>query len=248
MLTSTFIHGQGIGEKTERRIWESGGRDWDTFLSRHSELPLSNKQRAILLPLIEQSRKRLQEADSAFFAQTLPSREHWRAYPEFRSSIAFIDIETTGMGFESAITVIGLYDGKEVKSFIKGFNLGEFEDEIAKYDLLVTFFGSGFDLPHIRHKFPNLKLDGLHIDLCHLLHRLGLSGGLKSIEKKLGINRAQETAGLDGWDAVRLWHEWEYGSRAALDLLIAYNREDIVNLATLVEYGYKEMRKRCFPE
>lgn len=247
MLTSTYIHGQGIGEATERRIWEAGGLDWQEFLVRESELPLSSRQRAVLVPLVEQSIERLREEDCGFFARSLAPREHWRAYPQFRERMAFLDIETTGMGMESAITVIGLYDGTKVKSFIKGFNMEEFEDEIAKYDLLVTFFGTGFDLPHIRHRFPGIQMTGLHIDLCPLLRRLSLKGGLKSVEKQLGIARSQETVGLDGWDAVRLWREWEWGSRESLDLLIEYNREDIVNLAALLDYGYNEMRKRCFP-
>jgi len=248
MLTSTFVHCQGVGERTERLIWEAGARDWETFLGWKKDLPISARQRALLVPLIERSVERLRAGDSSFFAKVMKRGEHWRAYPEFRSKMAFLDIETTGMGFASGITVIGLYDGKEVKSYVKGFNLLEFEREIERYDLLVTFFGSGFDLPHIRHAFPGIRLEMLHIDLCPLLRRLGLAGGLKNVEKALGIRRSEETRGLDGWDAVRLWREWEYGSREALDLLLAYNREDIVNLAPLLHYGYSEMRKRCFPD
>ncbi len=124
----------------------------------------------------------------------------------------------------------------------------DFEDEITNYDLLVTFFGTGFDLPCIRRTFPGLKLNGLHIDLCPLFRRLSLTGGLKSIENQLGISRSAKTTGLDGWDAVRLWREWELGSKESLQVLLEYNREDIVNLATLLDYGYREMRKKCFPE
>jgi uncharacterized protein YprB with RNaseH-like and TPR domain len=40
---------------------------------------------------------------------------------------------------------------------------------------------------------------------------------------------------------VRLWREYEYGSREALELLLNYNREDIVNLKPLMELVYREL-------
>ncbi|MBE9565429.1 MAG: ribonuclease H-like domain-containing protein, partial [Proteobacteria bacterium] len=69
------------------------------------------------------------------------------------------------------------------------------------------------------------------------------------IERRLSIPRSPETEHLDGWDAVRLWREWERGSRDALDLLKAYNREDIVNLEILMRYAYDHLREQSgFPE
>ena len=59
-----------------------------------------------------------------------------------------------------------------------------------------------------------------------------LKGGLKKVEQKLGI--ARDTAGMDGWMAVRLW--WDYvnnDDKEALDTLLDYNREDVVNLRAL---------------
>jgi uncharacterized protein YprB with RNaseH-like and TPR domain len=57
-------------------------------------------------------------------------------------------------------------------------------------------------------------------------------GGLKVVEQKLDI--ARQTKGIDGWMAVRLW--WDYvnnNDNVALATLLAYNREDVVNLKTL---------------
>jgi hypothetical protein len=87
-----------------------------------------------------------------------------------------------------------------------------------------------------------VRFDQIHIDLCPALRRLGYRGGLKSIEEQLGIVRRPETQGLGGWDAVRLWHEWRRGRREALDLLVAYNTEDIVNLEALLEFAYPKLR------
>jgi uncharacterized protein YprB with RNaseH-like and TPR domain len=41
---------------------------------------------------------------------------------------------------------------------------------------------------------------------------------------------------------VRLWREWERGSREALELLKAYNREDIVHLEMLMRFAYERLR------
>lgn len=38
------------------------------------------------------------DKNSGFFAETMPASEHWRLYPEFRDSVAYVDIETTGVG------------------------------------------------------------------------------------------------------------------------------------------------------
>ncbi|HET6456469.1 MAG TPA: ribonuclease H-like domain-containing protein [Armatimonadota bacterium] len=241
MLTSTFIHVQGVGYTTERRIWEMGAQTWEQFLEMHPSLPLTDAKKALIIPRVEESIASLSARDHAFFAQTIPSKEHWRAVSEFGGELAYLDIETTGCYRHDEITVIGLYDGIEMRTFIRGKNLDEFPDAVSNYKMLATFFGSGFDIPFIRRMFPNLKLDQLHVDLCHLLRRLGLTGGLKSIEGKLGIVRRPECEGLDGWDAVRLWREYRRGSDEALKLLLLYNEEDVINMKGLLEYGYDRL-------
>jgi len=39
-----------------------------------------------------------------------------------------------------------------------------------------------------------------------------------------------------------LWERYRQGSREALDLLLQYNKADIVNLKELMERGYSTMR------
>ncbi|MDM7202769.1 MAG: ribonuclease H-like domain-containing protein, partial [Thermodesulfobacteriaceae bacterium] len=64
---------------------------------------------------------------------------------------------------------------------------------------------------------------------------LGIKGGLKKVEKILGLER--KTEGMNGYDAVKLWKRWqEEKDRAALRKLILYNREDVVNLKILLDY------------
>ncbi len=244
MLTSTFIHVRGIGYTTERRIWDVGALTWQRFLRLRPKLDLPEGRKAILVPHIEESVARLEQKDHAFFARALPSREQWRALSEFGDDVAYLDVETTGCGWGDQITVIGLYDGWETTAFVRGANLDEFPGAIAPFKTLVTFFGSAFDLPFIRRTFPDLNLDQLHVDLCFALRRLGLSGGLKCIEGKLGIRRRPEVEGLDGLDAVRLWNEYRRGSDEALQLLLTYNKEDITNMESLLAYAYAGLAER----
>ena len=49
-------------------------------------------------------------------------------------------------------------------------------------------------------------------NLMYLLRRIGYTGGLKAIEQLLGVTRSEDTTGGTGFDAVRLWHEYERGS------------------------------------
>jgi hypothetical protein len=58
-----------------------------------------------------------------------------------------------------------------------------------------------------------------------------LRGGLKRIEASLGIPR--RLRGIGGYDAMVLWQRWEEGDEGALATLLDYNRDDVVNLATL---------------
>jgi len=243
VLSATFIHIPGIGPLTEQRIWQRGIRSWHDFLADPAAAHLSPRATERVAAALSLSLDRLQQDDHRFFAANLQRREHWRAYPEFSHRIAYLDIETTALE-GSDVTMIGLYDGQHVQTYIKGENLEAFPEDVQRFGLLVTFFGTAFDLPFLRRRFPGLDFHQLHIDLCYALRRLGLRGGLKHIEHQLDIPRSPETEGLDGWDAVRLWREWERGSQDALDLLKAYNREDILNLEILLRHAYTHLRTK----
>ena len=244
MLSNSFVHIAGIGPVTERRIWKRGVLTWEQFLGEPAAAGLPARTSGRIAEAIAASRERLQREDHRFFACCLPRPEHWRAYPEFSHRIAYLDIETTGMEGHDLVTMIGVYDGRDVHTYTRGENLEEFFEDIGRYSLLVTFFGRSFDLPFLRRRYPKAAFEQIHVDLCYALRRLGLKGGLKRIEHQLSIPRAPETEGLDGWDAVRLWREWERGSQEALDLLRTYNREDVCNLEILMRYAYQRLRAR----
>src|SRR5438132_6586230 len=244
MLTRSFIHLQGVGSTTEVRLWQRGATDWDAFLRIKDGLGIARGKLDYWSDGIEESRARLAAGDSRYFARTLAPRDQWRAFPEFKERVLYLDIETTGTGVDDEVTVVGVYDGREMRQYVRGVNLARFPDELTQCGLLVTFFGSSFDLPVLRRAFPALRFDVLHIDLCYALKRLGYSGGLKNVETALGISRDKVTAGLSGWDAVRLWYEYRRGNGHSLARLLAYNEADVVNMERLMQIAYAGLKER----
>lgn len=241
MLEHTFIHIPGIGLKTEKSLWERGISTWRDFLIQE-ELIFSRARDAMIRNQLTASFDHFD--DISFFSQRLSSAHLWRLYGAFKEKAVYLDIETSGgpQGMDE-ITVIGIYDGRTVQTFVNGINLNDFESAIVHYDLLVTFSGASFDLPFIRRWFPNIALPPAHIDLRFLLSRLGYRGGLKRIEKAFGLLRGEAIDGMNGYDAVRLWQAYQWGDRYALDLLVQYNTADIVHLLPLMEAGYQRMKE-----
>ncbi|SPD72097.1 conserved hypothetical protein [uncultured Desulfobacterium sp.] len=240
MLENTFIHIQGIGHKTERGLWRRGIKSWRQFLE-YDGIIFSKGRDQFVRDELAESLNNL--GNIGFFAERLSTHEMWRVFDSFREKAVYLDIETSG-GYQGVdeITVIGIYDGHAVNTFVTGINLDKFEVAIAEYDLIVTFNGSLFDLPFIRRSFPNIYLPPGHIDLRFLLKRLGFAGGLKKIEKVFDIKRDPQIDGMSGYDAVSLWKSYQWGDRAALDTLIQYNRADIVNLEPLMEIAFDRMK------
>ena len=244
MLEHTFIHIPGIGPKTEQRIWKRGIHRWQDFL-RHEKPVFSPGKDRLIHENLEAS---LAHRDHiGYFNDKLPAGEKWRLFDAFKHRVVYLDIETSGYDqWSSDITVIGLYDGDRVQTFVNGKNLDAFEMAIACYDLVVTFNGACFDLPFIKGCFQGISLPDGHIDLRFVLKKLGYEGGLKKIEKDLGITRSDEIDGVDGFEAVRLWRRYQRGDEKALKTLISYNNADIINLEPLMKLAYDEMKSRVF--
>jgi len=250
MLTSTFIHAPGVGPAAEQALWAQGITDWQKYLDHSHTLKLPPRHKIELAETVAESVTALAEERTDYFARVLPKREHWRATSHF-PKIGYLDIETDGGMGSDSITLIGLYDGFDMHFYVKGENLAEFAYDCQDYDGFVTFFGTGFDVPFLKRRFPVLEsvfADRLHIDLCPMLKRLGHTGGLKRIEQELKISRVPETDGLSGMDAVRLWRAFRRGGRGADEarsLLLAYNREDVINMQTLLNYARPRLEAKA---
>jgi uncharacterized protein YprB with RNaseH-like and TPR domain len=251
LLTNTFLHIPGVGPTTERALWKHGLACWQDLLDNLDDAPLGTASREDARRTLHESLECFECKKHQYFAKALGLSEAWRAWPDFSDSTVYLDIETDGGQSGQAVTVIGLYDSNGFRALVKGDDIESFLDVISHYSMIVTFFGSGFDLPMLQKRFYTLKFDQIHLDLCPTLKRLGYRGGLKKIEKQLGIARDEETDGMNGLDAVRLWRAHLLGDKNALDKLIAYNRDDVVNLVKLAELAYSKLKAAhydiCFP-
>ena len=155
------------------------------------------------------------EEDARYFGNKLPAREHWRLY---------------GQG--------------SFTSLVEGESLTRQRlcEELAHYDLLVTFNGTSFDLPVLLASIQGLPLDQPHVDLCFLGRQLGYRGGLKAIEHQLGIPRRADLWGMSGADAGQLWNRWRRSrDEKARERLLACNEADCVNLQPLADLFYCRM-------
>jgi hypothetical protein len=150
---------------------------------------------------------------------------------------AYLDIETTGLSpYTHRVTVVGISfgDDEDVVQLVgKDINGKALTEVLVMASTIYTYNGTRFDLPFLdAHVGIDLRADFKHIDLMFDCWRRGLYGGLKVVEQVLGIRR--EVVGVDGLEAVRLWHRYErFHDHDALELLLAYNREDVLNLKRL---------------
>jgi len=152
---------------------------------------------------------------------------------------SYLDIETTGLNPRySDLTVIGLYlengGGDRVIQLVGGeISCESLVDVIKDIRVIYTYNGSRFDLPFIKAKLGvDLTRLCIHRDLMYDCWQRNLYGGLKNVERELGIKRRIE--GVDGLTAVVLWQNYKlYGDKESLETLLEYNREDVMNLKML---------------
>ena len=84
-----------------------------------------------------------------------------------------------------------------------------------------------------------------NFDVKSVTDRLGLKGGLKEIERKLGIKRGKIVEKFYGGDALTLWKMYRAtGDEHYLKLLVEYNEEDIINLKTIADYCVGKLKEK----
>jgi uncharacterized protein YprB with RNaseH-like and TPR domain len=246
MLTRTFIHIPGIGPKRERAYWHDGITCWDDMLQDRDlfdEGPPAFIEQQLTL-----SRQKLLESDARWFEERLGPSCTWRLAPDFDDGrIAYMDIETDG-GEATAwregedapggTTVCAVWDGEKARVFLRNRDLDELPGYLSQYKVLCTFNGKIFDLPYLEGRFGKDFFTGAHLDLRPITRAVGLTGGLKKIEKQIGIERPAGIRRYTGYDAVKLWGAFRRGRKDALEPLARYNLADAVNLQALLRIGY----------
>lgn len=247
-IENSFIPVEGVGKKTEQKLWQRGITHWDEF--EQSAVGETTGER--IVSFIDTARKRLETGDSHFFDDVFPNSHQWRLYENFAEDACFFDIETTGLNQHSDdVTTVSLHQTGETRTFVNDSSpvVGEpltrnaIQESITTAPLIVTFNGKRFDVPFLETSF-DITIDAPHIDLMYPCRQLGLTGGLKRIEQDVGIERDQPD--ITGRDAVKLWRQYERGDERALTTLVNYNRDDTVNLQTLMEHVANTLHENVF--
>jgi uncharacterized protein YprB with RNaseH-like and TPR domain/predicted nuclease with RNAse H fold/dephospho-CoA kinase len=240
MLLYTFQHIRGIGKKTELSLWEKGITDWGKYLKLNGkQLPLF-KQDSI--NSVESSIKAYKEGNLAFFSNNLPKREYYRvalAYPE---ETLFLDIETTGLSlYYDQITLVGWSIGPKFGVCLKDQDASGLFKALKSAKAIVTFNGTIFDLKFLKKTFHGIFIPPVHIDLRFFAKRVGLSGGQKKIEPKVGYKRPNLVDGMEGESAPILWYKYRRGDRVALKELVTYNHADIDGMKWIIDYAIEKI-------
>ncbi|HLK89144.1 MAG TPA: ribonuclease H-like domain-containing protein [Polyangia bacterium] len=241
ILQSTFQLVPGFGPTRERRLWSAGVAAWSDLLAAPAPVG-SGRAYSVLRVAVSDAMAALDRGDVARLARALPRSEHWRLFEAFGTDAAYLDIETGDdvWGRES-ISAIGFFDRWGPRLLLAGRDLHLFPELAGAWKVLVTFNGLSFDVPILRRAFPDWTPPACHIDLRHVLTRLGHRGGLKRIEEEidsLNLSRPWHLRGIDGWDACNLFRRGRDGDQEALRLFAEYNLYDVINLRTLMAYAY----------
>ncbi|MFB6189568.1 MAG: ribonuclease H-like domain-containing protein [Halapricum sp.] len=245
-VENSFIPVEGVGEATERRLWERGITHWDDF--DPDAVGEVTGQR--IQSFIDEGRRHLSTGNAEYFGRTFPSAEQWRLFETFRDRACFFDIETTGLDeHRNEVTTVSARIDGETRTLVQGRDLhaSALRDLFGDADLLVTFNGKRFDVPFLEANFDVSLSAKPHLDLMYPCRRLDLTGGLKVIEQEIGIGR--DRPDISGREAVDLWYQYERsGDESALETLVSYNREDVENLEPLTERVNERLERTVLPD
>ena len=233
-LEQVLSHLPHIGPKRAAQLVAAGCVSWSDVLAANDPLGLGVERWGAVVAATQRSLAALAADDPLPLTAALPGREQWRVLHAWFDQATFFDIETSGLEPESEVTlVVCLHRGRLLR-FLKGDNLDDFLPLLDEVKLLVSFNGSGFDVPRIEDRFHVPVIPCAHVDLRWICHHRGWRGGLKAIERQRGLARPPDLQGIGGEQAVHLWRLWDETRRAApRRLLERYCAADVLSLKWL---------------
>jgi len=235
MLQCTFQLGPGLGPAREKGLWTSG-------IARWADYSVSGDAKgSALRAAIDAATEAHAARDLERLAALIPSGEHWRLFGELGADAAYLDIETSDdvVGY-AGISAIGVLDRSGPRLFLAERDLHLFPEATRSWSMLVTFNGLTFDVPILRRAFPDWRPPALHVDVRHVLGRLGQRGTLKQLEERLALHltRPEHLRALNASGASALFRRGREGDREALRRFAEYNLYDAIGLRTLMAYAY----------
>ena len=180
--------------------------------------------------------------------ESLGLRKPGRYATGHEKTIGYLDIETTGLKANVDIMLswaIKTRDKDEIVSDVirksEVFN-GKYDYRIMKslikalknYDLIMTYYGTGFDVPFMRtraldHDLPFPQFRSLsHKDIYYLVrNKLQLT--------RSSLKTATQFLGIDGKTNLdpRVWRDARYGNKDALKYVFDHNVADVEILEDL---------------
>nr|AIF20709.1 Ammonia permease [uncultured marine group II/III euryarchaeote KM3_92_B07] len=246
VLKSKFRIFNDIGPVSEDIIYAAGIYSWNGFLESEGVSGLTQRLYESTSEQIKEWSNALEMKDAKFFATNLQSSMHWMLLKEFQEHVCYLDIETTGLYRDfDKVTVVGIYDGHSFQNLVRGRGLSKkaIQKSLSGCKLLVTYYGSCFDLPFLQSEFYGIDLNIPHFDLCFGGRKVGLTGGLKKIERRLGISRDSSISSVDGFEAVTLWYSFQKGNEKSLKKLLDYCMADTINLSKMAPLVFEKLNQ-----
>lgn len=162
-------------------------------------------------------------------------------YRKHKHNAIALDIETASI--DGPISVVSLFKrqsfwNSELIQFTQSDELtvSSLRSEIEPASLILTFNGLNFDLPKLEEQYPEaIPKDIPVLDLFLFARSIGFKGGLKPMEKVMGIKRSKEAQDATG-STHRLWKRYiNQKDEAALNQLLEYAQADVRNLFDLAD-------------
>lgn len=172
----------------------------------------------------------------------------WYTFPGYR--IGYFDIEADGLKTDFATMLswcIKEKGGKTVSGVIRKSELfseidvdkrlmTDLADELGKYKIIVSYFGTRYDLPFVRTKAMRYGLDILeyggtyHWDMFYTVKsKMNLS--------RKSLDNACDYLGIEGKTPINKesWRRAKYGNKKGLAEVLHHNKGDVVILEQLHE-------------
>ncbi|MGA1193283.1 MAG: ribonuclease H-like domain-containing protein [Kiritimatiellia bacterium] len=226
-------HLPGVGPSRMDDFLRRGLHDWGDLLREYRGLGLPGKH-ARLVETLEAGEAALTRGDIRHFTETLHRADHWRILADFFDRATFLDIETSGDELRPEITTIIAKHAGRLHIFTAERNLDDFLHLLDDITFWVTFNGASFDVPQLENHFHIPMRDIAHVDLRWVCYHAQLRGGLKEIERAIGLTRPPDLIGMDGAEADWLWRRWKHtGNEKLVQRLVRYCAADVVGLELL---------------
>ena len=234
-VSGSFLHLPGFGPRKIAAMRTRGVMTWQDLLrDQHLDLPGLDDTAPDWVKTIRRCEAAAVGGDVRFLVNTLHRSDHWRILADFSDRATYLDIETSGDQQAPDITLIIARHRGQLHIFTAEHNLDRFLDLLDDITLLVTFNGASFDVPQMENHFRIPMRDIAHIDLRWVCYYVALRGGLKEIERAIGLIRPDDLIGMDGAEADWLWRRWkDTGNRKLLDRLTRYCAADVIGLEHL---------------